>query len=318
MRSLYEEMWTNFWCDRRKWWKAPSVIACLRSCKIQSTTVSLPGSVYSDRESSPPTAPATFPSPSVAPVEKPPSASCAWVEPWSRWASGEYGSRGGNSLREEPKKAGPSWDEAGGRLGEYGGRSPTAVLGRLVGMAPWTGFWKQEQSTRTHASQWRGQRYCQGQTGSRRRSCTDSGYTDVLHCARVANMQPSSAHVAHYFRPTSEHSITHITNFVGDAVQQTVQLVLHDAAVAVVHVFGHGDRVLHGRQRLAAGALRQLGARRHHRGWVVADRDGRGQRSRYALCIGQVGWGGRKQVWTLRLRGKLTELGAKTKHVHES
>lgn len=102
--------------------------------------LSLPGSVYSDRESRPPTAPATLPSPSVAPVEKPPSASCAWVEPWSRWASGEYCSRGGNSLREEPKKAGPSWEEVGGRLGEYGGRSPTAVLGRLVGMAPWTGF----------------------------------------------------------------------------------------------------------------------------------------------------------------------------------
>lgn len=49
-------------------------------------------------------------------------------------------------------------------------------------------------------------------------------------------MQPSSVLVAHYFRPTSQHSITHITNFVGDAVQQTVQLVLHYAAVAVIHV----------------------------------------------------------------------------------
>lgn len=47
---------------------------------------------------------------------------------------------------EELKKAGGSWDEGAGRLGEYGGRRPTAVLGRLVGIAPWTGFWTKRQT----------------------------------------------------------------------------------------------------------------------------------------------------------------------------
>lgn len=42
---------------------------------------------------------------------------------------------------EELKKAGGSWGEGAGRLGEYEGRRATAVLGRLVGIAPWTGFW---------------------------------------------------------------------------------------------------------------------------------------------------------------------------------
>lgn len=37
---------------------------------------------------------------------------------------------------EELKKAGGSWGDGAGRLGEYGGRRPTAVLGRLVGIAP--------------------------------------------------------------------------------------------------------------------------------------------------------------------------------------
>lgn len=161
---------------------------------LQQPKCCLPGRVYSDRESSPPMAPVTFPSPSVAPVEKPPSASCAWVEPWSRWASGEYGSRGGNSLREELKKAGPSCDEVGGRLGEYGGRSPTAVLGRLVGMAPWTGFWKWEQSMETHTGHLRCQRYCERKTGVCRLICKNCCCSDVLKllasCQKTTKLCP--------------------------------------------------------------------------------------------------------------------------------
>lgn len=82
---------------------------------------------------------------------------------------------------------------------------------------------------------------------------------------------------------------TNLTDFFGDALQQTVELVLDDAAAAFVHVLRHGDRVRHGRQALAAGALRQVGARGHHRGRrVIADWDRCGQRSRDALRIGQV------------------------------
>lgn len=43
-------------------------------------------------------------------------------------------------MMAELKKAVGSCEEEGGRLEEYGGRRPTAVLGRLVGIAPWTGF----------------------------------------------------------------------------------------------------------------------------------------------------------------------------------
>lgn len=103
-------------------------------------TLCLPGRVYSDNESRPPAAIPAFPSPSEAPVGKPPSASCAWVEP-----SDGYGSRGGMSLMGELKKAG----DGAGRLGEYGGRRPTAVLGRLVGIAPWTGFWTRDRQRHT-------------------------------------------------------------------------------------------------------------------------------------------------------------------------
>lgn len=45
------------------------------------------------------------------------------------------------SLIGELKKAGGSWADGAGRLGEYGGRRATAVLGRLVGIAPCTGLW---------------------------------------------------------------------------------------------------------------------------------------------------------------------------------
>lgn len=50
---------------------------------------------------------------------------------------------------EELKKVEGSWDEGAGRFGEYGGRRPTAVLGRLVGIAPWTGFWTRRQTSIT-------------------------------------------------------------------------------------------------------------------------------------------------------------------------
>ncbi|KAF3853278.1 hypothetical protein F7725_013966 [Dissostichus mawsoni] len=77
-----------------------------------------PGRVYSDSESSPPAETPTFPSASVSPVGKLPRASCAWVEPWSRWASCVKGSRGVVSLREELKKAEGSWGDGAGRLGD--------------------------------------------------------------------------------------------------------------------------------------------------------------------------------------------------------
>lgn len=80
--------------------------------------------------------------------------------------------------------------------------------------------------------------------------------------------------------------LPHLTDFLGDAFQETVQLVL-DHAAAFVHVFGHGHRVRHRRQGLAAGALRQIRARRQD-GGIVADWDGRGQRGRDALGVGQV------------------------------
>lgn len=47
---------------------------------------------------------------------------------------------------EELKKAEVSWVDGAGRFGEYGGRRPTAVLGRLVGIAPWTGLWTGRQT----------------------------------------------------------------------------------------------------------------------------------------------------------------------------
>ena len=91
-------------------------------------------------------------------------------------------------------------------------------------------------------------------------------------------------------------SHTNLTNFFGNRLQQTVKLVLDDTTAAILHVLRHGDRVRHGGQDLAAGALWQVSAGAHHGGcWVIADWDGCGQRSRYALCTWQVGWGGWKK-----------------------
>lgn len=101
-------------------------------------------------------------------------------------------------------------------------------------------------------------------------------------------------------------SLTNLTNFFGNRLQQTVKLVLDDTAAAILHVLRHGDRVRHGGQDLAAGALWQVSAGALHGGCrVIADWDGCGQRSRYALCTWQVSWGGwKKQCREGNVHGK--------------
>lgn len=99
--------------------------------------------MYSERESSPPVLSdpdPPFPAVSPAPELKEPRVSIVWEEA-SLWPSTEKGSSGGSGLTAELKNGVVSWPEEAGMPGEYGGLNPTAVFGKLVGMAPWTGFW---------------------------------------------------------------------------------------------------------------------------------------------------------------------------------
>ncbi len=82
----------------------------------------------------------TPPFPAASPELKEPRESIVWEEA-SLWPRSEEDSSGGSELTAELKYWVVSWVEDVERPGEYGGLKPTAVFGRLVGMAPWTEFW---------------------------------------------------------------------------------------------------------------------------------------------------------------------------------